>query len=41
MLRGIVGQEILGAKFVTDLVEGFVELGHGGGVIVFAAGIFG
>src|SRR5690348_10666667 len=40
-LRGVVGEQVLGAKLVADLAEGVVELGNGGGVKVFAAGIGG
>src|SRR5271169_217112 len=39
-LRWIVGEEVLGAKFVADFAEGLVELRKGSGVVVFAAGIF-
>src|ERR1700731_1925485 len=39
-LRWVVGQQVLGSKFVADLAECVVELRHGGGVVVFASGIF-
>jgi len=40
-VNGIVGQQILRAQFIADLLEGVVELRYGGRVIIFAAGILG
>ena len=40
-MRRIVGEKILGAQFVADLVEGIVQLRDGRGIEVFAAGVRG
>src|SRR5581483_2076225 len=40
-LRGVVGEKILGAEFVADGAKRLIELGDRGGVIIFAAGVFG
>src|SRR5579864_211372 len=39
--RWIVSKQVLGAEFVADLAEGFVELHCGSGVVILAAGVFG
>src|SRR2546423_11327411 len=38
-LLGIVGQQILGAQLLANLLEGAVELRRGGSIVILAAGI--
>src|SRR5271165_3596744 len=37
-VQRVVGQQVLGAQLVADLLEGFVELSHRGGIVILAAG---
>src|SRR3954471_1599204 len=41
LLLGVVADEVLRPQLLGDLVEGGIELGHAGGVVVLAAGVVG